>query len=69
MNQSSHYETAPCGCPQHPGRGVTDRRLHELWHALVVEQGGPAGLQARALQVDPGEQILERAGRSRTGAG
>jgi hypothetical protein len=34
---------APCGCPQHPGRSISDPAAHAAWHALVVEQGGPAG--------------------------
>jgi len=32
-----------CGCPVHRGRTVVDEELHAAFHALVVEQGGPAG--------------------------
>lgn len=35
---------APCGCPQHPGRRITDPVLHAAWHARVVAQGGPVGV-------------------------
>jgi hypothetical protein len=33
-----------CACPENPARTVTDPARHEAWHALVVAQGGPAGL-------------------------
>lgn len=33
----------PCGCPTGPGRTVRDAAAHDAWHALVLEQGGPAG--------------------------
>lgn len=36
-------EPAPCGCPAGPGRQISDQAKHAAWHALVVEQGGPAG--------------------------
>lgn len=32
----------PCGCSDRGVRHV-DEVLHAAWHALVVEQGGPAG--------------------------
>lgn len=44
-----------CLCPQHPGRSTNDPVQHEAWHALVVEQGGPAGLvDAASLQAARG---------------
>lgn len=33
----------PCGCPTGPGHRITDPTVHDAWHALVVDQGGPAG--------------------------
>lgn len=36
--------TLSCGCPSHRGRSITDQAAHDAWHALVVEQGGPAGV-------------------------
>lgn len=35
--------THPCGCPGTSGRHITDAAAHAAWHALVLEQGGPAG--------------------------
>ena len=44
-----------CGCPIGPGRTITDPARHEEWHALVVEQGGPAGdVSAVTLQAERG---------------
>jgi hypothetical protein len=41
--------TLPCGCPT--GRRITDQAKHTAWHALVLEQGGPAGnVDAVSLQ-------------------
>lgn len=32
-----------CGCLDARGHTITDPDRHVAWHALVVEQGGPAG--------------------------
>lgn len=37
-------EPTPCACPTAPGRTISDPSRHAAWHALVVEQGGPADL-------------------------
>lgn len=33
-----------CACPLGPGHTIGDQAAHDAWHALVVEQGGPAEL-------------------------
>lgn len=45
--------THPCGCPA-DGR-IVDQDVHDAFHALVVEQGGPAGVvNAETLQAARG---------------
>jgi hypothetical protein len=50
-----------CGCPL--GRAITSPARHEAWHALVVEQGGPAGaVDLETLQAARGFKTLAPTG-------
>ncbi len=65
--------TLGCACPSGPGRAVTDSAVHGAWHALVVDQGGPAGVvdvvslrTARGFKTETslGETVLDERARS-----
>jgi hypothetical protein len=44
-----------CGCPDQPHRRILNPAAHAAWHALVVEQGGPAGeVNAQTLRAARG---------------
>lgn len=71
----------PCGCPTGSGRSISDQAVHNAWHALCVEQGGPAGaVTAATLQAArgfgtgtaTGETVIDekarRSGRRASGA-
>jgi hypothetical protein len=53
----------PCGCPTGPAHKITSQDRHDAFHALVVEQGGPAGVvNLETLQAARGFKTLTQAG-------
>jgi hypothetical protein len=52
-----------CGCQGGLASTITDPARHAAWHALVVEQGGPAGaVNAETLQAARGFKTVTPAG-------
>jgi hypothetical protein len=48
--------THTCGCPA--DRRIVDQDAHDAFHALVIEQGGPAGVvNAKTCELECGHHM------------